>query len=74
MWFLAASLGRKGCEMSVTSWRVFLYRGVAALVAALFVAQTARAAPKGEIPIPAATLALMAARHSAGRADPDARL
>jgi murein L,D-transpeptidase YafK len=49
----------------MTSWRVFWCRGVAALLAALFVAQTAEAASKGEIPIPAATLALMAARDTA---------
>ena len=50
--------------MSMTSWRVFFFRGAAALLAALFILETAGAASKGEIPIPQATIALMAARDT----------
>lgn len=55
--------------MKVTSPGEFLCRGTAALMtlllAALFMAQTAAAgASKGELPIPGATLALMAARDT----------
>jgi murein L,D-transpeptidase YafK len=50
--------------MSVISWRVFFFRGAAALLVALFVAETAGADSKGDIPIPQATIALMASRDT----------